>query len=196
MNIPIQIFIFLAIITLYYTHKYRKGQNFKATSAFIGLSFSSIKYYALGIFISIISVIMAWFIFKYLPIDNKAFQSTIFNGTQIETLSFKFIFILFIKQLIFTAFGEEILFRGLIGGILFKKYFYVKANILQSIIFIIPHTLLLLISFSFLPFILLQLVSGWLLGWLRYKSQSILPSTISHSITNTFSILLFYFILN
>lgn len=196
MNIPIQIFVYIAIILVYYTRKYRKGQNIKASSAFIGLSFSSIKYYILGILISLISVIIAWFIFKYLPIDTKAFQSTIFNGNQIEAFSFKLILILFLKQLIFTAFGEEVLFRGLIGGVLFNKYNYIKANLLQSIIFVIPHTLLLLISFSFLPFILLQFISGWLLGWLRYKSKSIIPSTISHSITNTISIILFYFILN
>lgn len=195
MDIPIQIFVYLAIIAIYYIRKHKKGQNFKASSALIGLSFSSIKYYGFGILISALSLIIAWLIFKYLPIDNEALQSTIFKGNQIEILSFKIIFILFLKQLLFIAFGEEVLFRGLLGGVLFNKYNYLKANLLQSIIFVIPHTLLLLFSFSFLPFILLQFISGWLLGWLRYKSQSIFPSTLSHSITNTISILLFYLVL-
>jgi len=57
---------------------------------------------------------------------------------------------------------------------------------LQLIVF---SMLLLLISLNLWPIIAVQMVAGWLLGWLRYRSDSILPGWLTHSLANAFGAL-------
>ena len=77
-----------------------------------------------------------------------------------------FVLILF-RESIYVALGEEIFFRGLLGGWLVRKFGFALGNILQTLVFLLPHLLLLLISFSLLPILILQTFAGRLLGWLR-----------------------------
>lgn len=95
--------------------------------------------------------------------------------------------IAFLNEFFFTALGEEVFFRGLLGGWLMRRLGFHIGNALQTLIFLIPHALILLVSVSFWPLLVAPIVLGWLNGWLRYKSESILPGMFIHALANTLS---------
>ncbi|MFP7761394.1 CPBP family intramembrane glutamic endopeptidase [Marisediminicola sp. LYQ85] len=82
------------------------------------------------------------------------------------------------------ALGEEILFRGLIGGVLFRRLGFIRGNILQAIIFMVPHLLLLAVDPAMWPILPVQFVAALLLGWLRHRSGSVLPGALAHAVAN------------
>jgi membrane protease YdiL (CAAX protease family) len=86
--------------------------------------------------------------------------------------------------IVLMAFAEEVLFRGFIAGLLFRRIGFAAGNILQAGIFFAPHLLLLLVSTALWPILPLQLVTGWLLGFLRWKSDSVGPSSVAHVAAN------------
>lgn len=93
----------------------------------------------------------------------------------------------FFNEALFTASGEEIFFRGWLEGLLVKRWGFAIGNLLQAIFFLLPHLLLLFVSLRLWPLLVIQLLAGWLLGWLRYTSGSIFPGWLSHAVTNTIS---------
>ena len=107
-------------------------------------------------------------------------------------LGFSFFSVLsaFLYEFFYTALGEEVFFRGLLGGWLMRRFGFWVGNLLQTLIFLVPHLLILLAGLNLWPLLILQLLAGWLLGWLRYKSGSILPGMVMHSLVNTLSDLL------
>jgi hypothetical protein len=94
-----------------------------------------------------------------------------------------------LREAIYVALGEEILFRGLLGGWLIRRLGFAIGNTIQAFVFIIPHLLLLLVSPTLWPVIIIQLMAAWLFGWLRYRSNSILPGWFAHSLANAFGAL-------
>ncbi len=87
--------------------------------------------------------------------------------------------------------GEEVFFRGLLGGWLTSRLGFQAGNAVQAVLFLLPHLTLLLLSSRFWPILILQLAGGWLLGWLRVRSGSILPGWLSHTVINTLSDVMF-----
>ena len=86
--------------------------------------------------------------------------------------------------LIQTSFAEEFLFRGLIAGSLSRRMSVLKANLLQSVIFLAPHLLLLFIMPDQWPLLVLIFVGALYSGWLRIRSGSILASWMIHGGAN------------
>jgi membrane protease YdiL (CAAX protease family) len=79
-----------------------------------------------------------------------------------------------------------LLFRGLIGGALFRRLAFWKANLIQSLIFMAPHLLILLVAPTLWPLaIVAPLLFGQLTGWLRHSSGSIGPAVIIHAVSNS-----------
>jgi membrane protease YdiL (CAAX protease family) len=97
--------------------------------------------------------------------------------------------LVWLREAIYVALGEEIFFRGLLGGWLVRRLGFAIGNTVQTLIFLLPHLLLLLVSLNLWPIIAVQIVAGWLLGWLRYRSDSILPGWLAHSLINAFGAL-------
>ncbi|MBN4071971.1 CPBP family intramembrane metalloprotease [bacterium AH-315-F18] len=84
-----------------------------------------------------------------------------------------------------TGLPEELLFRGLIAGALFRRMSFWKANFLQSIIFLLPHLLILFIVPRLWPLaIVFPMALGLASGWLRESSGSVLPSVVLHALPN------------
>lgn len=80
--------------------------------------------------------------------------------------------------------GEEILFRGLVGGITIRRLGFWWGNLAQTAVFILPHLVLLLVDASLWPLLPAQFLAGWLLGWLRHRSGSVLPGIVLHAAVN------------
>ncbi len=89
-----------------------------------------------------------------------------------------------LREAIYVALGEEIFFRGLLGGWLVRRFGFTVGNSIQALLFLLPHLLLLLISTELWPILIVQGVAGWLMGWLRHRSDSILPGWFAHSLIN------------
>jgi membrane protease YdiL (CAAX protease family) len=83
-----------------------------------------------------------------------------------------------------TGFCEEFFFRGLIAGSLGRRMRLLWANLLQTLIFLLPHLILL----SVMPemwWILTLVVAGSLFaGWVRIRSGSFLGPWILHGSVN------------
>lgn len=82
------------------------------------------------------------------------------------------------------AVGEEVFFRGLLGGVLIRRLGFGWGNLVQTLIFLVPHLALLLIDARLWPLVPVQFAAGWLLGWLRHKTGSFVPGAAAHTITN------------
>lgn len=82
------------------------------------------------------------------------------------------------------AVGEEIFFRGLLGGVLMRRLGFARGNLLQAVLFLLPHLPLLLLDIRLWALLPVQLVAGWLLGWLRFKAGSFVPGAILHVLVN------------
>jgi len=48
-----------------------------------------------------------------------------------------------------------------------------------------------MVSLKLWPILIAQFIGGWLFGWLFYKSESILPSWLAHSLSNAFGAMMF-----
>jgi membrane protease YdiL (CAAX protease family) len=83
-----------------------------------------------------------------------------------------------------TGFSEELLFRGLIAGALSRKLSLPWANLIQALIFLLPHLALLFIMPEMWWVLLLVLTGGLFVGWVRIKSGSIIGPWILHSAVN------------
>lgn len=92
--------------------------------------------------------------------------------------------------LIATGVPEELLFRGLIAGALFRRWSFWKANVLQASIFVLPHLVILLVAPRLWPVVIAApLAFSLFAGWLRHSSGSIFPSALVHAVTNMASAL-------
>jgi membrane protease YdiL (CAAX protease family) len=60
-------------------------------------------------------------------------------------------------------------------------------NLLQAACFFLLHLTVLIVNLRFWPAVLATLVGGWLFGWLRHRSGSILPGWLGHTLLNTTS---------
>jgi membrane protease YdiL (CAAX protease family) len=83
-----------------------------------------------------------------------------------------------------TGFAEEFLFRGLITGSLSRRLSASWANLLQSVIFILPHLLLLRMMPELWGIIPVIFFGSLFAGWARIKSGSILGPWLIHASVN------------
>jgi len=109
-------------------------------------------------------------ILSFLPLPD-------FLAESFEELSRNVIGVLTI--VLFGPILEELLFRGAIQRILMTKYNPNKAIFISALIFGIIHLNPIQVVFAFLM--------GLLLGWLYYKTGSLVPSISMHVVTNLLS---------
>ena len=93
----------------------------------------------------------------------------------------------FVRESIYVALGEELFFRGLVGYWLMRHLGFWVGNAVQSLVFLAPHLLVLSAGLELWPLLLAPLISGWLYGWLLYRSGSILPGWLGHSLGIAFA---------
>lgn len=85
---------------------------------------------------------------------------------------------------VLRAVGEEVFFRGLLGGVLVRRLGFLWGNLLQAVLFLVPHLPLLLIDARLWPLLPVQFATGWLLGWLRHKTGTFVPGAVVHVVAN------------
>lgn len=103
------------------------------------------------------------------------------------------IVIVLIKAVFQTALSEEIFFRGFIGKRFSKKFGYLTGNLIQSILFGLPHGLPFIIVYKTYIFGITLFLAAATVGFLQFyinekeANGSIMPSLIIHSTMNIIS---------
>lgn len=162
----------------------QRGERWDEIFRKIGWQGSRPVYFLWGLGVLIITGGLGWLAFQTIP--SEVFQDPNLNVSAYTgwTPSIASFLAVLLREAIYVALGEEIFFRGFLGGWLVRRLGFKIGNTIQALIFLLPHLLLLLASFSLWSIVLVQAITGWLLGWLRYRSNSILPGWLAHSLAN------------
>jgi membrane protease YdiL (CAAX protease family) len=142
-----------------------------------------------GLGVLAVLALLAWGAFQIIPsglLQGDSVSTAQYAGWQRNLTSF---LLAWLREAFYVALGEEIFFRGLLGGWLVRRWGFAVGNTAQALIFLLPHLFLLTLGLAVWPILIVQLIAGWLLGWLRYRSGSILPAWLVHSLTNAFGAL-------
>ena len=83
-----------------------------------------------------------------------------------------------------TGFAEELLFRGLIAGSLGRRMSLLWANVLQALVFLLPHLLVLTVMPEMWGLLPIVFGTALFLGWARIRSESILGPWLVHAAAN------------
>jgi len=189
MDLPLQLIVFSIPSLIYIAVLRRLGEKWNEVFRKIGWQGSRPIYYLWSLGVMIMVGGLGWLAFQIVP--SEVMQDPNINISDYAgwTLSPTSFLLVWLREAIYVALGEEIFFRGFLGGWLVRRLGFAIGNTIQALIFLLPHLLLLMVSQSLWPIIIVQLIAGWLLGWLRYHSNSILPGWLAHSLTNAFGAL-------
>ena len=182
--IPIQPILFSIPSIIYLVFQQRLGESLGEIITKIGWQGSRPVHYLWSLVVTLIIGALGWIVFRTVPAEifgDPNINVDAYAGLKLNIVTFLYIWF---REAIFVALGEEIFFRGFLGGLLYRRFGFTTGNIFQAMIFLLPHLLLLTVSFNLWPLLVVQLVGGWLLGWLRMISGSILPGWLTHSIIN------------
>jgi membrane protease YdiL (CAAX protease family) len=144
--------------------------------------------WALGL--CFVAVAATWVVLHTLPASVLHDPRTTNAQSAHLTLSPATILVVLLQQLLFVALGEEVFFRGFLGGWLVRRLGFQLGNALQATLFFLPHTLLLLVSVAFWPLLIVQWLMGWINGWLRTRTESCGPGLLLHAAANTAALIL------
>jgi membrane protease YdiL (CAAX protease family) len=148
---------------------------------------SSVIIFIVALFIMVGPLILFQYLGYITP--EMTFDKTVTG----QGLSINIIIIILIKAVFQTALSEEILFRGVIGKSIGNKFGYKTGNIVQAIIFSLPHGLPFMIVYNEYVVGITLLVTAGIVGylefWLNEKKGhgSLVPSIILHSTMNILS---------
>ena len=184
MELPLQLIVLTVPSLVYIVVRRRLGDRWADVLGKIGWQGSRSVFFLWGLGVVIVVGGLGWLAFQAVPsevLQDPNINVSDYTGWALSLTSF---LLVWLREAIYVALGEEILFRGLLGGWLFHRLGFARGNIVQAFLFLLPHLLLLLVSQRLWPVILVQLIAGWLLGLLRYRSNSILPGWLAHSLTN------------
>ena len=189
MDLPLQAILFSIPSLIYIAVHKRRGEKWNEIFEKIGWKSSRPIFFVWGLGVMIIVGGLGWLAFRAVPSEVLKDPNINVSGYAGWTLSVTSFLLVLLREAIYVALGEEIFFRGFLEGWLVRRLGFTIGNIIQAIVFILPHLLLLLVSLSLWPIIIVQFIAGWLIGWLRYRSNSILPGWVAHSLTNAFGAL-------
>lgn len=169
--------LLLSLPSLLYARRLRRsGWDRHEALRAVGLRCGSRRAYALALILVPIAGGLAIVLVGLIPSSILHGHSKNVVGTPTTATGYAGIVVL--------ALAEEMLFRGFLAGLLFRRYGFQIGNAIQATVFLAPHLLLLLVSPRLWPILPLQLIAGWTLGWLRNRSDSIAPGWLLHALIN------------
>jgi membrane protease YdiL (CAAX protease family) len=140
----------------------------------LGLTWPGLRGWLLGLLVAVIGLGIGWLATRGVPADLLYGPGT---SGQITDLLAGVVVAL-------RALGEEVFFRGVVQGIVARRWGVTAGIIVQGVAFLVPHLLLLTISPALTPLVAGQFVIGLLLGWLRHHTGSVAPGVLAHVVTN------------
>lgn len=155
--------------------------------SFIGLTATSWRVTAAA---AVAGIILALIVTSLPAVRALAAGEGTVPGAAAGGLSAGLIAILALKALVQTSLSEELLFRGLIGRNLSRRWGFAVGNLVQAALFGLAHLLVLLIPGVTPGTAILVVIAagtvGWVLGWAnaRFADGSILPGWAAHGAGN------------
>jgi membrane protease YdiL (CAAX protease family) len=173
----VSLFLFIGLIYALVV-RYRGKVAWREIPSRVGLTPGGLRYYGYGALALLVLIPLIHLMQQASAAGNESSPYLAFQG---RGLTPGVITAALIYAFLAAGLGEELLFRGLIAGALGRRMARWKANLLQALIFLLPHLLILLVApgqwWSLIPFVSLL---GLTLGWLRLASGSIGPSILVH----------------
>ncbi len=176
--------LFVVIPSMFYVgyQKYRHKRNYSEIRERLGLKAGDpryLKYCALASLV-VVGTILIWpQDVEALTREGSAWKN--YSGLGFGTLSVQMALLYGIVQ---TGFAEEFLFRGMIAGSLSRRLSLVWANVIQALIFLVPHLLLLSIMPEMWVSLIFIFFGSLFAGWARIKSGSIVGPWMIHASAN------------
>lgn len=178
--------VILSLPSLIYVRRLRRsGRSKHASLSAVGLRPGTQSTYALALGLVIPVTALAAILLQLIPTSVLHGGSKNITVAGVPSTAGDY------AAVVLLALAEEMLFRGFVAGLLFRRFGFRTGNIIQALIFLMPHLLLLLVSLRLWPLLPLQLTAGWVLGWLRQRSDSIGPGWLAHALVNLLPALLF-----
>lgn len=170
-------FVLFCVPALVYVIVQSRGEDRTAKSAWarLGASWGSASAYGWALLLLPLLLLAGWLAIVLIPAEVLETP-----GVSIARLTTVGVAI----GVVLRAVGEEVFFRGLLGGVLVRRLGFLWGNLLQAVFFLVPHLPLLLIDARLLPILPVQFAAGWLLGWLRHKTGTFVPGAAMHVVAN------------
>ena len=170
-------FIVLSLPTVVYLIVQSRGPDKTLRSAMsrAGIGWGSAAAYAWALALLVPLMLTGWLAIELVPPDIR--QAPGVSVAQVASVGAAL-------GVALRAFGEEIFFRGLLGGVLMRRLGFGWGNLLQAVLFLIPHLVLLTADLRTWPVLPVQFAAGWLLGWLRDKTATLVPGGMIHTVVN------------
>ena len=192
MSAIIQLSFVLILSWVFYFMFYRKDTNFfNWIGLYLPKNRSWIKSSLLVLVVSLLIMVGPLVLFQHLGyITSEMLYDETISG---QGLSVNIVIIILLKALIQTSLSEEILFRGLIGKRIANKFGYLVGNIIQALLFGLPHGLPFIIVYKKyivgITLIVMAGMVGYIQFWLNEKRAdgSLVPSILLHGIMNVMS---------
>jgi len=172
----------MPFLAFFVYHRWRHGRSFGAVARRAGLQVGARRYlaYSVGFALLGVGLLVLW----PPPLDPLTRQGSAQRQFVGLGLGARAIALAILNGVVQTAFAEELLFRGLIGGSLSRRLPVLWANVLQALLFLFPHLLVLLVMPEAWPILPLVFAGALLFGWVRIKSGSILGPWLMHASGN------------
>jgi membrane protease YdiL (CAAX protease family) len=186
-----QVFLFLVPVLAYAAIRHWKSRDsWPVIQTKLGLRWGTWSGFRLALGLCVVAIVATWIVLHALP-PSVLHDSRTTNAQSAHlTLGPATILVVLLQQLFLVAFEEELFFRGFLGGWLVRWLGFQKGNAIQATLFLLPHTLLLLVSFAFWPLLIVQWLMGWVNGWLRTRTGSCGPGLLVHTVANTAALIL------
>jgi len=184
MDMPVQLLVFSIPSLIYLALSRRKGRPLTEALERLGWQGSRPVHYGWAIGVTLLVGASGWLAFQNVPpevLQDPHLNVSVYAGWEVSIVS---LLRIALREAFYVALGEEVFFRGFLGGWLHRRLGFAIGNLVQALVFLLPHLFVLLVSAGLWPILLVQLTTGWLLGWLRYRSGSILPGWLAHSLVN------------
>jgi len=183
MEIPVQLIILAIPTIIYVVVRKSRGEAWSGILRKVGWTAGKPGDYLRAIGVLAVVGVLASVALRFIPPEIMRGSSQ-YVGWERSAAT---LLLAFLREGFYVALGEEIFFRGLLGGWLVRRLGFALGNLLQAAIFMLPHLLLLQLGTAIWPVFVVQFAAGWLQGWLRHRSGSILPGWLVHTLSNTSS---------
>lgn len=163
-------------------HKLRHKRGLGEVAKRAGLRRGEVRYlgYSLAIALATVIAVLLWSppveMFTRAGSAQQQFLGLGFSGQSVAMA--------LLYGIIKTGFSEELLFRGLLAGSLARRLSLFWANIVQALIFLLPHLIVVAIMPEIWWFLFIVLAMSLVKGWIRIESGSIVGPWLIHASAN------------
>ena len=176
------LFAGIPFLLYYLWHRIRHGRRLPEVARRAGLQVGDPRYVAYSAVFAAVSV-AALFLWSP-PLDvftregsaQREFVGLGITGTSVA--------LALLYGVVKTGFAEELLFRGLLAGSLGRRLSLWPANLLQALIFLLPHLFVVVVMPEVWGLLPVVFAASLFLGWARIRSDSILGPWLVHAAGN------------